>query len=84
MPVTASTVVLKFGSLVLKTEASLPIAIAKIGRHYRHDARVSTAFSALVLSCRSEWTGTFFPKHQDFPLFEVSLKRAEEWTGRTA
>jgi len=43
---TASTVVLKFGSSVLRAAASLPIAVAEIYRHYREGERVIAVVSA--------------------------------------
>jgi homoserine dehydrogenase len=41
-----STIVLKFGSSVLRTAASLPIAVAEIYRHYRDGAHVIAVVSA--------------------------------------
>ena len=42
------TVVLKFGSSVLKSKASLPIAVAEIYRHYRYGCRVIAVVSAFA------------------------------------
>jgi homoserine dehydrogenase len=43
---TLPTIVLKFGSSVLQTAASLPIAVAEIYRHYREGNRVVVVVSA--------------------------------------
>jgi len=40
------TVILKFGSSVLRTQDSLPLAVAEIYRRYRHGARVIAVVSA--------------------------------------
>jgi len=41
-----STIVLKFGSSVLRTEGSLPVAVAEIYRHYRSGEHVIAVVSA--------------------------------------
>jgi homoserine dehydrogenase len=46
MPIPSINVVLKFGSSVLRTPASLPIAVAEIYRHYRRGRRVIAVVSA--------------------------------------
>jgi homoserine dehydrogenase len=46
MPLPSINVVLKFGSSVLRTPASLPIAVAEIYRHYRRGRRVIAVVSA--------------------------------------
>jgi homoserine dehydrogenase len=46
MPIPTINVVLKFGSSVLRTPASLPIAVAEIYRHYRRGRRVIAVVSA--------------------------------------
>jgi homoserine dehydrogenase len=43
---TLPTIVLKFGSSVLQSAASLPIAVAEIYRHYREGSRVVVVVSA--------------------------------------
>ena len=40
------TVILKFGSSVLRTQDSLPLAVAEIYRHYRYGSRVIAVVSA--------------------------------------
>jgi homoserine dehydrogenase len=46
MPIPSINVVLKFGSSVLRTPASLPIAVAEIYRHYRRGRHVIAVVSA--------------------------------------
>ena len=46
MSIPSVNVVLKFGSSVLRTPASLPIAVAEIYRHYRRGRRVIAVVSA--------------------------------------
>jgi len=46
MPLPSINIVLKFGSSVLRTPASLPIAVAEIYRHYRRGRRVIAVVSA--------------------------------------
>src|SRR5580692_2478543 len=46
MPLPSINVVLKFGSSVLRTPASLPIAVTEIYRHYRRGRRVIAVVSA--------------------------------------
>lgn len=46
MPIPNTTVVLKFGSSVLRTAASLPVAVAEVYRHYREGYRIIAVVSA--------------------------------------
>ena len=46
MSIPSINVVLKFGSSVLRTPASLPIAVTEIYRHYRRGRRVIAVVSA--------------------------------------
>jgi homoserine dehydrogenase len=48
-------VVLKFGSSVLETPASLPIAVAEIYRHYRNGRRIIAVVSAFAGVTDSLW-----------------------------
>lgn len=76
------TIVLKFGSSVLRSAGDLHIAVDEIYRHWRLGYRILAVVSAFVPISAGKWTCTFAGESSAFLVSTLSIRKVEKWTGQ--